>query len=71
MKVKLLHFFRDESGQTLTEFILLAAVAVTIVAIMKTSLKKITVSVWTNLAKRIAAPCPNVAECDPGEGFDL
>jgi Flp pilus assembly pilin Flp len=61
-------FYRDESGQAITEFMLLLLVTIAIVAFMKNELKRVTSRFWVLLARRIAAPCPS---CDSGTEFDL
>lgn len=64
-------FLRDESGQTIVEFVLLAAVSITVVAVLKNSIRNITVRLWAALGKRIAAPCPDMGACAPGAEFNL
>ena len=64
-------FVQDESGQAIVEFVLLAAMSIGVVIFLKDSLKRITVLIWVKLAKKIAAPCPIVEVCAPGEEFDI
>ncbi len=64
-------FIRDESGQALVEYILLAVVSISVVATLKNLITDLTVKIWRVLARRIAAPCPVVENCDPGEEFAI
>ena len=64
-------FLADESGQTIVEFVLLLAISISVVALLKSSIRSITVKIWQNLAKRIAAPCHDAAACGPGDEFNL
>ena len=63
-------FWADESGQTIVEFVLLLAISVSVIALLKNSVRSITVRIWESLAKRIAAPCHEAA-CAPGDEFNL
>lgn len=70
-KLLIKHFLKDESGQALIEYILLAVVSLSVVATLKTLITELTVKIWRVLAKRIAAPCPVVENCDPGDDFNI
>jgi len=69
MRKHLSHWFHDESGQAIIEYVLLLFAAVLIMTSIKVSLKKITTRMWSMLGKKIAAPCPT--GCDAGSDFDL
>jgi Flp pilus assembly pilin Flp len=64
-------FFKDDSGQTLVEFVLLLAISVSIIALLKNSIRSITTRLWEALAKRIAAACHDTQACAPGGEFNL
>lgn len=61
-------FLADESGQAITEFFLLMLAVVAIVGTLKSTLRAVTVKLWSFFARKIAAPCP---ACDAGSYFDL
>lgn len=65
------NFVRDESGQALVEYILLAVVSISVVATLKNLISDLTVKIWRVLGKRIAAPCPVIENCDPGADFNI
>ncbi len=64
-------FLRNDNGQALVEYILLAVVSISVVATLKNLISDLTVKIWQALGKRIAAPCPIVDNCDPGADFDI
>ena len=53
---------RDESGQTLVEFMLTLMVAVSMVVIISLGFKRSLRTFWIKLAREISAPCP---KCEP------
>lgn len=50
---------RDESGQTMVEFMLTLLLAVTVVAGLSIGFKSSLYKFWRQLAKEISAPCPS------------
>ena len=64
-------FLRDDSGQTIVEFVLLLAVSVSVIAVLKNSIRSLTIKLWEALAKRIAAACHDTQACGAGGEFNL
>lgn len=57
--------FRDsgnDSGQAILEYILMLSLAVTIVGVFATGLRKALAAIWESMARTISAPCPG---CPP------
>ena len=68
---KAYHFWQDESGQTVLEFVLMLFIAIVVVTVLKESIREFTVRLWSLLARKIAAPCPDSRACPPEEDFQL
>ncbi|MCM2277617.1 MAG: hypothetical protein NDJ89_06030 [Oligoflexia bacterium] len=53
---------RSESGQAVLEYVLMIALALSIVAIFGIGIRRSVITVWERIARDIAAPCPR---CEP------
>jgi Flp pilus assembly pilin Flp len=55
-------FLRDESGQAIVEYVLALSIALTIVTILATTLRRSLFKLWEGFAREISAACP---DCPP------
>jgi Flp pilus assembly pilin Flp len=53
------HFFRDEEGQVLVDYLLTLALIVSVVLALGKTLRPSLYRLWQTLAQEIAAACPS------------
>ncbi|MCM2324785.1 MAG: hypothetical protein NDJ90_16115 [Oligoflexia bacterium] len=56
---------KGESGQAVLEYVLMIALAVSIVALLGIGIRRSVIMVWDRMSRDIAAPCPR---CPPPSG---
>lgn len=57
-------FLSDEDGQAIVEYLLMLMVAISIVAILASGVRRIVLGLWQVMACEISAACPH---CPPPE----